>query len=169
MKVVLLGYMGCGKSSVGKMLADRLKINFIDLDLYIEEKEAMPISEIFSSKGEIYFRCKETDYLNELLTSDKSMILSVGGGTPCYANNMDNIVKKSTSIYLNTSLNSLYNRLKRQRKSRPLIATIKLENLKEFIAKHLFERKFYYNQASLDVKTDDKTVLEVVNVIKNLL
>jgi len=169
MKIVLLGYMGSGKSSVGKILADKLDLNFIDLDAYIEMKENNSISEIFNKKGEIYFRIKETEYLKELLESNKKMVLSVGGGTPCYANNIELIVNNSESFYLKANLNSFYNRLKRQRKSRPLISKIKLEDLKEFIAKHLFERAPYYEQAKYTITTNDKTVAKIVNEIKEKL
>jgi len=169
MKIVLIGYMASGKSSVGKILAERLKINFIDLDTYIEAKENCSITDIFTKKGEIYFRLKETEYLTELLNSTDDFVLSVGGGTPCYANNIQLIIEKSQSFYLRASLKSLYNRLKRQRKKRPLIANLKLEDLKEFIAKHLFERIPYYEQAEFVINTDDKFINEVVDKIKNEL
>ncbi len=169
MKIVLLGYMASGKSSVGKILVERLEIDFIDLDTYIETKEDISVSDIFAKKGEIYFRIKETEYLTELLNSGTDFVLSVGGGTPCYANNIQLIAEKSQSFYLKASLNTLYNRLKRQRKSRPLIANLKLENLKKFIAKHLFERTLYYNQAMHSINTDDKIINEIVEEIKDKL
>lgn len=169
MKIVLLGYMGSGKSSVGEVLAERLVVGFIDLDDYITQEEHMSISEIFKNKGEIYFRRIETKYLDELLNLDQNFVLSVGGGTPCYANNIEIINQKSTSFYLNATLDSLYNRLKRQRKSRPLIANIKLENLKEFLAKHLFERRPFYAKAAVVIQTDNKTVSEVVSEIRKKL
>lgn len=169
MKIVLLGYMGSGKSSVGKILASRLKLDFIDLDTYIEENEQMSVSQIFNEKGEIYFRIKETEYLKKIVDTTDDFVLSIGGGTPCYAKNIELIANNSESFYLKTGLNSLYNRLKRQRKSRPLIATIKLEDLKEFIAKHLFERTPYYNRAKFIIPTDNKTVAQVVNEIEKRL
>ena len=169
MKVVLVGYMASGKSSVGRILAERLNLDFIDLDAYIELKENLSVSKIFAEKGEIHFRLKETEHLAELLNSETSFVLSVGGGTPCYANNIQLIANNSDSFYLKASLNTLYNRLKRQRKSRPLIANLKLENLKEFIAKHLFERASYYEQAKYSLNTDDKIVNEIVEEIKDTL
>lgn len=169
MQIVLVGYMASGKSSVGKILAERLSIDFIDLDAYIETKENCSMTDLFTKKGEIYFRLKETEYLTELLDSTDKFVLSVGGGTPCYSNNIQLIVEKAQSFYLRASLNSLYNRLKRQRKNRPLIANLKLENLKEFIAKHLFERVSYYEQVEFVINTDDKFINEVVDEIKNKL
>mgnify|MGYP001115491571 CR=1 FL=1 len=168
-KVVLVGYMASGKSSVGKILAERLNVDFIDLDVYIEMEEDLSISNIFTEKGEVYFRIKETEYLTKLLDSEKNFVLSVGGGTPCYANNIKLIAEKAESFYLKASLNTLYNRLKKQRKNRPLIASLKLENLKEFIAKHLFERALYYDKAKHLINTDDKIINEIVEEIKNKL
>ncbi|MCF6358047.1 MAG: hypothetical protein L3J54_09605, partial [Draconibacterium sp.] len=135
---------------------------------YIESKEKKSISEIFTQHGEIYFRLKETVYLTELLNSSNNFVLSVGGGTPCYAKNSQLISNNSTSIYLKASLNTLYNRLKKQRKKRPLIADLKLENLKEFIAKHLFERIIFYEQAKHTILTDGKTIAAIVTEIKRL-
>ena len=112
---------------------------------------------------------KETEYLTELLNSEDHFILSVGGGTPCYANNIQLIVENSKSIYLKTSIDVLYNRLKKVRKSRPLIANLNLEKLKEFIAKHLFERSSYYEQAMDSIITDDKNFFEIVEEIKGKL
>lgn len=169
MKIVLLGYMGSGKSSVGKVLAERLDLDFIDLDNYIEIKEELTIAEIFTQKGEIYFRIKETEYLTKLLDSNNDFVLSLGGGTPCYSNNSQLIKEKSTAIYLKASLNTLYNRLKKQRKQRPLIADLKLEKVKEFIAKHLFERASFYEQAKFVVNIDNKLVVEVVDEVKEIL
>ena len=161
-KVVLIGYMASGKSTVGKVLAERLGVEFIDLDDYIEAKEKLSITKIFSEKGEIYFRIKETEYLETLLNSDTNIVLSVGGGTPCYANNIQLITGNSKSFYLNATINTLYNRLKKEQYSRPLIASLKLENLKEFIAKHLFERSSYYNQAQFSISINDKKIDAIV-------
>ena len=93
MKIVLLGYMASGKSNIGKKLSKKLSMSFIDLDDYIIEKEKMTISDIFKAKGEIYFRLIENKYLKEILLEKKDFILSLGGGTPCYANNMEEINK----------------------------------------------------------------------------
>ena len=115
MKLVLVGYMASGKSSVGKVLADSLECNFIDLDDYIETKEQQTITEIFAQKGEIYFRLKEIVYLKEILDSKDSLVLSVGGGTPCYGENMDAINNTSTSIYLKASISTLLKRLSNEK------------------------------------------------------
>ena len=165
MQIVLLGYMGSGKSTIGKKLAASLQLDFIDLDQYIAQKEDCSITNIFSSKGEIYFRKLEQKALKEIMNSERNFVLAVGGGTPCYGNNID-LINASTSVYLKTSVKVLYDRLKRQKQKRPLIKNIRTEDLQEFIAKHLFERSSYYEKAKVIVHTEEKEVYQVVNEIR---
>jgi len=163
--------MASGKSSIGKKLTKKLNLSFLDLDDHIAEKEMISVPEIFKKKGEVYFRKKETEYLNDLLHQNKDFILAVGGGTPCYGNNMELINKNAKSIYLKASINTIYSKLSktRNKQKRPLISTIANSDLKEFIAKHLFERTSYYEQADLTVVIDNKNKNEVVEEIINLL
>lgn len=165
MKLVLIGYMASGKSVVAKYIAKEMHIDVVDLDTYIEDKEKQTIQEIFKNKGEIYFRIKENFYLKELLLSDKNFILATGGGTPCYANNMEIIKKNSNSVYLKASIQIIYDRLIREKQKRPLVSNIENTDLKEFIAKHLFERNPFYNKADKIVSVDNKTIDEIANEI----
>ncbi|MDO9260917.1 MAG: shikimate kinase [Flavobacteriaceae bacterium] len=165
MKIVLVGYMGSGKSSVGVLLAHQLKISFIDLDHYIEQKEQLTVAEIFKSKGEIYFRKKETHYLQEILEFDQDLVLALGGGTPCYGNNMDLLKKYSTTIYLKSAIHSLVHRLIVEKQQRPLIAHLNDEDLPEFIGKHLFERVQFYQQSEITVVTDGKEIATIAHEI----
>ena len=165
MNIVLLGYMASGKSAVGKQLASHLKMDFVDLDDYIEAHEDKAISDIFQSNGEIYFRIKETEYLSKLLSESDNLVLSLGGGTPCYGNNMGVILDHSNSVYLRTSIDTIYNRLQDETLKRPLVASIKDEKLKEFIAKHLFERRAFYEKANFTVSTDKYSIDEIVTQI----
>jgi shikimate kinase len=169
MKIIVLGYMASGKSTISKILANKLKINTIDLDNYIAEKEGDTIKNIFLKKGEIYFRKIENIYLKELLNGENDFVLALGGGTPCYANNMDLITKMSTSIYLKANLNTLYKRLRIEKVDRPLISNLNDNKLKEFIAKHLFERAGFYKQASIHVSIDDKSINSIVEEIRDRL
>lgn len=169
MKIVLLGYMASGKSAVGKILAKQNNLQFIDLDTFIEEREELTISEIFEHKGEIYFRKKEADYLSELLSLEQDLIISLGGGTPCYGNNMQEIIKKGISFYLKASINTIFERLQGETSQRPLVATIGQENLKEYIAKHLFERSAFYDKASHTIVVDAKSLNEISGEIEKLL
>jgi len=170
MKIVLLGYMASGKSSVGKRLSKKLSLEFIDLDDYISQKESRSITEIFDKKGEVYFRLIENKYLKEILEKEDEFILSLGGGTPCYANNIDEINKgDNVSIYLQGSTQTMIDRLVKKKSKRPLIASLSDDKLGEFVAKHLFERRSYYEQAKLSVKIDNKTKKEVTEEIQTLL
>jgi shikimate kinase len=169
MKIVLVGYMASGKSSVGKVLADNFGYSFIDLDEYIEYKEAASITEIFTQKGEIYFRIKEIEYLKEILSLEKNIILSVGGGAPGYGENMKLINDTATALYLKASIKTLVDRLNKEKKNRPLVANLSLEKMSEFIGKHLFERAYFYEQAKFIVKIDDRTIEEIVEEIKTKL
>lgn len=170
MKVVLLGYMASGKTTIGKFLSDRTYLPFIDLDDYIEEQEKKNIANIFKEDGEIYFRIKEHEYLKELLSSKDNFILSLGGGTPCYANNMEVLLNSNAkSIYLEASLQLLVNRLQCQREKRPLVAEFSDDKLQEFIAKHLFERRPFYQQANYKIKVDGKNLPKIITEINKLL
>lgn len=169
MKLVLLGYMGCGKSAISKTLSKQLNLSRIDLDDYIEEKEGLTIAQIFSEKGEIYFRKLETLCLNELLDSNQAFILSLGGGTPCFGANMELVNKKGLSVYLKATIPTLVSRLLPEKAKRPLIARINDEDLPEFIGKHLFERNTYYLQANTIVSVDDKSVFEIANEVVNAI
>ncbi len=165
MNVVLIGYMASGKSTLGRILAEKLNYDFIDLDDYIEEKEGLSVSDIFKSKGEIYFRKMETLYLKELLDNRTKLVLSLGGGTPCYSNNMDFIknINHVKSIYLKASIPTLVARLKKEKGKRPLIAHIETDELlTEFIGKHLFERSQFYNLSEVVLTTDNKTEDDII-------
>lgn len=170
MKIVLLGYMASGKSTIGKKLAKSMTMNFIDLDDYIIEHEKMSIADIFKTNGEIYFRLKEHQYLKEILLKSGDFVLSLGGGTPCYANNIEEINKGDTiSVYLNGSISTLVNRLKKKKAKRPLIASLGDDQIPEFVAKHLFERRFFYEQAKITIRIDDNTEDEVTIALEKSL
>ena len=169
MKFVLSGYMGSGKSEVGRLLAADLNIPFYDLDQEIERRQNLTIKETFETKGEIFFRRKEAEVLAHLLESDEDFVLALGGGTPCYGRNIQTIKEKPGArlVYLKTSLTELTKRLFREREKRPLISHLESEELLEdFIRKHLFERTFYYNQSNLKISTDEKTPGEISEEIK---
>lgn len=171
MKIVLLGYMASGKSSIGKKLSKSLAMNFIDLDDYIIDKEKMSITTIFKEKGEVYFRLIENKYLREILSKKEDFILSLGGGTPCYANNMElvNANENTTSIYLQGSIPTMVERLIKKKAKRPLIASLGDDKIPEFVAKHLFERRFFYEQAKMTIKIDEKKKSEVAAELYDLL
>lgn len=170
MTLILVGYMGSGKSSVGHNLAKILDYEYLDLDEYIKEKEDQSILDLFKSKGEIHFRRLESNYLNEILNKENS-IVSLGGGTPCYGNNMEAInSSECISIYLRASVKTLTNRIYPERQQRPLVAHLEeVENLQEYVGKHLFERSQFYENADLTIDTDDLTIEQVAgNIVARL-
>ena len=163
-----MGYMGSGKSTIGRELATVLNYNFLDLDDYIVDKEKTSISNIFKTKGEIYFRKKETEYLKEVIENSEDIVLALGGGTPCYGKNIE-VLKGNSSVllfYLKLSIPLLVERLYKEREKRPLISHLNSEDeLLEFVGKHLFERSHYYSQAEYTVNTDDKSQQNVLEDI----
>ena len=170
MIVVLLGYMGSGKSSVGRALSTDLGLKFVDLDTAITEKVNMDIPQIFSEKGELFFRKLETEVLKQLLGQQTDLVLALGGGTPCYGNNMD-IVSSHTdnSFYLKLSISGLVNRLVKEKEQRPLIKDISDEALPEFIGKHLFERSPFYSRANHTIAIEHQNIDVISKQIRALL
>jgi len=148
--IVLLGYMGCGKTTISNKLEAILNLPKFDLDQIIEKEYKMSISEIFNKKGQIEFRRIERIFLKKLLNNKNKSIISLGGGTPCYHDNMETILKYSKNVFfINTSPELLSERLFNQRSKRPIIESINsIIKLKEFISKHLFERIIFYNKAN---------------------
>jgi shikimate kinase len=170
MEIVLMGYMGSGKSTIGKSMAKKNNLEFIDLDHYIELQEKQSINAIFKNKGEIYFRLQEAKYLQEILHSKTNFVLSLGGGTPCYANNTEVIAKSNgISIYLKAKIPTLHQRLKNESSNRPLIASLNDEDLYEYIGKHLFERAPFYEQADVNISIDGKNIDEICIEIQKQL
>jgi shikimate kinase len=169
-KVILIGYMASGKTTVAKILSSELGVSYFDMDTLIENETKLSITALFSEKGEIYFRKVEQELFKSLLGFNQSAIISTGGGTPCYANNHlllngPNVI----SVYLRGSIDVLYKRLLAEKNQRPLVANKTEEELRDFIAKHLFERSYYYNQATFKVTIDGKSPEAIASEIVNLL
>ena len=169
-KIVLLGYMESGKSEIGKLVSKKMNLPFFDLDYLIENELSKSINQIFEEKGEIFFRKKEHEVFVAKINSDESYVLSLGGGTPCYANNHELLKYDGiTSIYLKASIATLAERLKRNTTKRPLLQNLSESELSDYIAKHLFDRSFYYNQAKFTITVDGKSPLEIVAEIEKIL
>lgn len=169
-KIILLGYMASGKTTIASMLAKELNFEWYDLDQIIEKNNEITIPEIFKNKGEIYFRKLEHQTLNEILLKNDNLVLSLGGGTPCYANNHFHFESDEViSIYLKASIETLYNRLLNEKEQRPLLQQYNNDTLQEFIAKHLFERSYFYNKAKKTINIDNKSTSMVVKEIIDFL
>ena len=165
MKIFLIGFMGSGKTHWGRLLAAKLRMPFRDLDTVIVEKESRSVSEIFSEKGEEYFRYQEKQTLEEIVAEEESFILSCGGGTPCFFNNIEFMKKSGKVIWLNTSIDVLKERLLKERISRPLIREIDDDELKRYIIRKLSERRMYYQQADVMVNEESITLEELIRLL----
>ncbi len=165
--IILIGFMGCGKSSIGKYMSKRRRYKLIDTDLYIEEKEGREIKEIFASDGEETFRQMETDCLRELIRMpDRRLVVAVGGGLPMREVNRELLHKLGTIVYLRTSIDTLENRLKGDNK-RPLLQGGELRARIE----KLFEQResTYVALADIIVDTDNCSYAEVFNRIREAM
>ncbi|XOD68603.1 MAG: shikimate kinase [Flavobacteriales bacterium AspAUS03] len=163
---ILIGYMGCGKTSVGEVLALDLDYDFYDLDTLIVEQQSQEIGEIFQQQGETSFRQIEHETLKTFLRSHTGYVLSVGGGTPCHHDHMNLMNKYAKTIYLQTSVSILFKRLRLQKISRPMIVQLSDESLHEFIVEHLPKREIFYEKAYKRINVNDRSVQEVALEIK---
>ncbi len=168
----LMGYMGSGKSAVGKQLASERKVEFIDLDRFIESKENTTVVNLIK-QSHLLFRKLESFYLEKILTSNQSIVLSLGGGTPVYGENLKLLSNNMNvkSFYLQASVMELSKRIFKNRLSRPLIPNEidSIETIKDFIGKHLIERIHYYTQADFSINTNGKTLKTIVLEINQKL
>lgn len=170
MKIVLVGYMGSGKSTIGKLISNFVGIPFYDLDEIIEKHENKSIKNVFKDKGEIYFRKVESQLFKQFINENDNFVLALGGGTPCYANNHFILQRDDiNSFYLKTSVQTLLSRLIKESENRPLINNLNETELNEYIRKHLFDRNYYYLQSKKIIVTDDKSK-EIIakEIIENL-
>lgn len=160
MLIFLIGFMGSGKTSVGRHLARNMHYRFIDLDAVIEEREVKSIQEIFDQHGEAYFRQCETKLLNEVYEM-KDTVISCGGGTPCFSENMAEMNKHGITVYLKMEPEALKHRLTHAKKKRPLLLNVSEENLLNVIKEKLQLREPFYKQS--------KIMLNGLDVDMNLL
>lgn len=149
--------MTAGKTSEGKRLAKQMNRKFIDLDRLIEEKEKKTVKEIFSENGEEYFREIERKALQSLNINEK-FIVSCGGGTPCFHNNMNWMIKNGIVVWLKISVDTVLKRLSETKKVRPLLKNLQGEELKKFIIKKMKERELFYSQAQIQVDSESISI-----------
>lgn len=151
--------MGCGKTHWGRLLSQKLNIPFFDLDEQVASHEGAAINEIFSQKGEEYFRLLEKDTLHIITESHDSFVMACGGGTPCYFNNIEYLNQSGTTVWINTPVDILVKRLTNEKEHRPLIKELTEDQLKGYIIKKFSDRKIYYEQAGI-VADEDPIQLE---------
>lgn len=165
-KIILIGYMGSGKTTLGKKLALELKVPFIDSDAEIEKLYQKTIPAIFAEEGESAFREKESAFINSL-QKESSFVLSTGGGMPCFNNNMVALNDLGTTIYLKNTSENLAERLLIARNERPLIQGKSKEELIQFINENIEKREPFYNQATLVLGSEQQGVLNVYKLLKD--
>lgn len=167
MRIFLIGFMGSGKTHWGKQVAQRLHLPFYDLDEVITAAEHRTIPDIFGESGEEYFRNKEKDTLEKLVDENTNMVLSCGGGTPCFFNNIEFMKKYGTVVWLNTQVDIMLHRLMKERELRPLLKDITDDDLRYYIIRKLNERRMYYEQA--DVIIDKEDAISMNDFIQTVL
>jgi shikimate kinase len=171
-RIILIGYMGSGKTTVGKALSKETGMMFYDLDWYIESRMRKTVSQIFAEKGEQGFRKIEYNMLHEVAEFE-NVIISCGGGTPCFFDNMDYLNQQGDVVYLKASPETLYKHLLMAKIERPLLKDKSPEELIAYITEHLKERASFYEKAhyTLDVNVLDNNdkIATSVERIKSLL
>lgn len=163
----LIGFMGSGKTTLGKVVAEKTGYSFIDMDREIESGEGISIAQIFSKKGEKYFRQLEKECLNRIFNL-KKVIVATGGGVPCFADNMEQINSNGKSIYINLTPQQLKVRLQTtDLTSRPLLSGLDDAGLLDFITDRLAERNVFYSKANFIVEgeNDDIIIDKIIDII----
>lgn len=161
MRIFLIGYMASGKSAVGRLLAEQLRVPFIDLDEWIESNAGMRIPEIFSTQGEAVFRRMESDGLLDLIAHQANAVIATGGGTPCFENNLEAMLNNGKVIYLRSDAETLAQRIKADASHRPLTLTEDFN-----VSEHLASRLPFYERAHrvVDASQNLRAVVEAIGL-----
>ncbi len=165
MKIYLIGFMSSGKTTVGRELANALGCRFIDLDEYIESKHHKTIKQIFESKGEEHFRLIENEALKEVSSFNGDFVISSGGGTSCFYNNIDFMNRNGVTVYLRLEVATLLSRLMESKIDRPLLWGKTREELNSYIIRVLDERKKFYEKAQIIVDADNVNPSDLAKMI----
>lgn len=171
-RIILIGYMGAGKTTVGKALSQALGLPFYDLDWYIEERHRRTIAQIFAEKGEKGFRDIERNILHEVAEFE-DVVISCGGGTPCFFDNMEYMNRQAQTVYLKASPDILFRHLKMGKVERPLLKDKTEDEMEQYIRDSLSTREPFYSQAryTLDVTLLDNydKIKDTVRMLRELL
>lgn len=166
MKVFLIGFMASGKSSVGKKLANKLNLPFVDLDTYIEEKHNTTIRLLMYDKGHDAFREIERDALVDAIEKYQDAIISTGGGTPCYFDNLEKMKNAGDTVYLEVDIPTLVDRLMHSKKDRPLIWGKTREDLTVYAKELMERRRVYYQKAKYTVNGKNLKLDTIIQIIE---
>lgn len=153
-RIFLIGYMGSGKTTLGKAFARAMGLSFIDLDWHIEERFCKSVSQLFAERGEDGFRLLEQRMLHEIAEFE-NVVISAGGGTPCFYDNMDYMNAHGETVFLDVSTEVLFRRLKVAKQQRPLLANKSDDEMRTFIGQALAQRMPFYSQAKHVFRADE--------------
>jgi shikimate kinase len=163
--IILIGFMGVGKTSLGKKLAKKLNWQFLDTDKWIEKKTGLSIPAIFEQKGEVYFRELERNCIDESRVLQNTVI-SVGGGLPCFGDAMSVLNSFGTTIYLKLEPQEIARRLSESKIERPLINGLKENELEKYVEKKLLEREKHYSKAKYTLRPDREFIENYLKIIE---
>ncbi|MBR5862978.1 MAG: shikimate kinase [Alistipes sp.] len=171
MKLFLVGYMGCGKSSLGRKVARRGAMRFVDMDSLIEEREGASVSDIFYYQGEEYFRLREREIIEEIAAEDGDVVVSTGGGVPTWRDNMARMNEVGECVYLRRTAEQIASRLSPHgRQKRPKLRGLNDEELVAFMTANMAEREPYYSQAKHCIDcasmSDEELIEKILSVAK---
>lgn len=169
MLIFLIGFMGSGKTTLGRPLAHRLGYGFVDLDKMIEEKAEATVSEIFAARGEEGFRALERACLEEVIAGGGDVVVSTGGGTPCFYDNMKAMNAGGVTVYLKLAPAALADRLAGAKTCRPLVAGKSPEELVRYISETLAVREVYYGEANVVVANPSRDVGRIIEILNPYL
>ena len=170
MKLFLIGYMGCGKSSLGRKLAKRADYEFVDMDSVIEQREGAAVSDIFHYAGEEYFRQKERAIIEEIGAMTGNYVVSTGGGVPTWTDNMERMNTLGQTVYLRRTAEQIASRLSPHgRQKRPKLRGLNDEELVEFMTKNMAEREHFYSKATHVIECSSYSDEEIIEIILSKL
>lgn len=167
-RIFLIGYMGAGKTTMGKRLSQESGLSFLDLDLFIERRYCKTIRQLFDEKGEDSFREIESKALHEVADFE-DIVISTGGGTPCFFDNMTHMNSCGTTVYLKVSPEGLTERIKLCRKTRPVLNDLSEDELDDFIKTSLAERSSFYERAQIIFDAEVMTTAHDITVLSSKL
>ncbi len=167
MRIFLTGYMYSGKTTIGKKLASILELPFYDLDDYFEIKYKISIIKFFEKYNEKLFRKLESEALSELISQHEDVLISTGGGTACFNDNMKLMNDSGLSVYVEMSPKSILTRMQASKKKRPLLMKVPEDELEAFIRQHLEERRKYYQQSQLSIRGESADISEISRLIRD--
>ena len=165
--IFLIGFMGAGKTTFGKKLANKLGVEYLDADRSIENSQGIPIDEIFEQHGELFFRKKEQEWLTSF-NPNRLIVCGTGGGMPCFFENIRLMKEKGVVVYLKHPPKQLVNRLVNAKSVRPIVKNKNKEELEELVFAMLTDREMFYNQADIILEPSNQDVAFLIEQIKEL-